>query len=96
MSCFCDCSRENVKPNKILSHSTILSKRASTLGGNFDTYMSKKIAYDQPTIKEIFDEEEDFNNKRISKIGSEIRKKNPILTDITQKKQFYEFKEQLL
>ena len=98
MSCFCDCSRENIKPNNILpiSQSTASERRLSSLGVNYDIYMSKKVVHGLPTIKENYEEEDEIKPSRLSKMGTEIRKKNPILSDIINKKQFYEFKEQLL
>lgn len=99
MSCFCDCTRENVKENRLPSispNSTPMKPITSPLirESNFDIYMTKKISHAMPTIKESFDEEEDLKT-RYPKGGKKIQKKLPKVID-QNNKQFYEFKEQLL
>lgn len=99
MSCFCDCSRENVKENKLPSitqNTTIIKQivNPNIRESNFDIYMTKKISHALPTIKESFDEEEELKTRN-HKGGKKIQKKLPDVID-QQNKQFYEFKEQLL
>ena len=100
MSCFCDCSRENIKDNRnaplTSSQPMKTSINTSNQNLNFDLYMTKKIAHGLPTIKESFEDEEEEYKTRKSKVGKEITKKIPILIDKNKKIQFYDFKEQLM